>query len=228
MCIAILTTPGKMITAEVFRRCFANNKDGVGFAWINKVTKEVEIDKGWMVVESALKKYHDLLDRGAGEHAMLIHFRAATVGRVGADNCHPFKVKGGAMIHNGTFWYDNTSDKADSRILAETMHNQLHVANVTKNKEQFDEAFGYNRVAFLYKGGEYVVFGEEYEFTSGKFGQWKNGVWYSNGGWCKDYSGYYGDEDKLEKEEKDSLAELDRQMWDGQRRFTSQYGLGDY
>ena len=221
MCIAILTTADKAISADVFRRCFSNNKDGVGFAWVNKITGDVEIDKGWMVVDSALKKYHMLLDAGANKHPMLIHFRAATVGRVGGDNCHPFKVKGGAMIHNGTFWYDATSDKADSRLLAEMLHNQLHHANVKTMRSHLEEAFGYNRVAFLYKGGEFEVFGNEYEAATGRFGQWKDGVWYSNGGWKKDYGGYYGDDAVEEPSTK--LAVVDTGWYDKKRSW-----IGDY
>ncbi len=231
MCIAVLTTPGRSLSKNIFTRCFQNNRDGVGFAWIDPYSKQVNIDKGWLHLPGALNKYENLVkQKGVLDNPMLIHFRAATVGRIDQDNCHPFKVKGGAMIHNGTFWRDTLSTKSDSRQLAEIMHNQLHFANLNKNKEQFQEAFGYNRVAFLFNEGKYIIFSEEYEGKSGKFGQWHDGIWYSNGGWKGQYGGYYGDDngpagsgataidgavalEDLEKQDRDALKELDRIVW---------------
>lgn len=208
MCIAILTKPGKAITAEVFDRCFRNNRNGVGFAYIDPVTKDVKIDRGWMSGEAARKQYFKLVESYGKDFPMLIHFRAATVGGSGSDNCHPFPVKGGAMIHNGTFWYDAKAQKSDSRMLAEVMFNELHVANLKENKKQFDQAFGYNRVVFLYKGGEYVIISEDYSGTTGQYGQWADGIWYSNGGWKGGYNDYYGDDEDTRE-----LAAIDNALW---------------
>ena len=194
MCIAILTTPGKILDEAVFRRCWRNNQDGFGMAWVHESTGEVMLDKGWLAQEGALKGYMRIAEQlKNADRPMLLHFRAATVGQISADNCHPFKVKGGAMIHNGTFWRDNKASKSDSQQLAEIMHNQLHYANLTKNKERFQDAFGYNRVAFLFKEGKYVIFSEHFDGKAGKFGQWKDGIWYSNGGWHGQYGGNYGE-----------------------------------
>lgn len=208
MCIAILTLPGKAITAKVFDQCFRNNSNGVGFAYIHPKTKDVTIDRGYMTAESARKQYFRLVEEYGKDYPMLIHFRAATVGGKGADNCHPFPVKGGAMIHNGTFWHDKDARKSDSRMLAEAMHDQLHVANLKANKEQFQEAFGYNRVAFLFKGGEYVIISEEWNGRAGQFGQWNDGIWYSNGGWDRGYGDYCGDDEDIRE-----LANLDSALW---------------
>lgn len=224
MCIAILTTPGKSLTEEVFRRCFNNNSHGAGFAWISPFSGDVEIDKGFMTADGAWRRYQQLVNNGWHNKAMLIHFRLRTVGRQDQENCHPFAVKGGAMIHNGTFWRDPAADKSDSRMLAEIMHNELHAANMKANKDQLDKAFGYNRVAFLFKGGEYYVFGEEFDAAYGRVGQWKDGIWYSNGGWKGAYSSYYGDTDKLnvapenkrypiDFDDAAELEEMDRQLW---------------
>lgn len=194
MCIGILTTPGKMITDDVFRRCWRANNDGFGMAYVGD-GGDVVIDKGWMACDRALDAYKRIADsRKMADKPMLLHFRAATVGHVGAGTCHPFRVKGGAMVHNGTFWRDPKSKKSDSQILAETMHNQLHYANLLAHKEAFQEAFGYNRVAFLFKDGKYIIFSEHYNQKAGQYGQWKDGIWYSNGGWAGLYSGYYGDQ----------------------------------
>lgn len=190
MCIAILTTPGKRITDEVFKRCWKNNSHGFGMAYVRN--GEVIIEKGFMKVEAALNAYNRMVDTVGEHNPMLLHFRAATVGGINAANCHPFKVKGGAMIHNGTFYHDRDSEKSDSRTVAEVLHNQLTYQHLTEHKAEFDKIFGYNRVAFLYGDGKYVLFSEDYEVMSGKYGQWCDGVWYSNGGWAGHYNGYYG------------------------------------
>lgn len=194
MCIGILTSPGKIVSEEVFDRCWKNNPDGFGIAWINVNSGTVEIDKGWMAKSGAKNRYYRVADEAKNaDRYMLLHFRAATVGRVEGSNCHPFKVKGGAMIHNGTFWRDSRALKSDSQMLAEMMFNELHYGNLSTNKEQFQEAFGYNRVAFLFKDNKPVIFSEEYDANSGKFGQWRDGIWYSNGGWHGAYGSFYGD-----------------------------------
>lgn len=194
MCIAILTKPKKILTAEVFDRCWRSNGHGVGFAYIHPESGEVVIDKGWMEQHAARKRYFEISAKYGENFPILIHFRAATVGDKTTVNCHPFKVKGGAMIHNGTFWRDSTSQKSDSAMLAEVMHNQLTLENLRANADQFQDAFGYNRVAFLFKGGEYHIVSEHYNGVRGQYGQWADDIWYSNGGWNGGYAGYYGDD----------------------------------
>lgn len=227
MCIAILTLPGTVLSDVVFKECYNNNPHGVGFAHIDPLTKKVRIDKGFFHPQTALERYHRLIDTvGGRDFPMLIHFRAATVGQKGYDNCHPFAVKGGAMVHNGTFFRDPKAMKSDSKQVAEVMHNELTYENLSTHKEHFQEAFGYNRVAFLYDEGKYVIISEHFHEGKdrGRLGQWKDGIWYSNGGYAGDYGGYYGDDEKLRKayaksdaEDEAALAELDRQIWDGRQ-----------
>lgn len=210
MCIAILTLPEKRISQAVFDRCFDNNPHGIGFAFVDQFSGEVQIDKGWFGKINAYKRYESIAEKHGKTNPMMIHFRLATVGPVIGENCHPFAVKGGAMIHNGTFWHESgrSVKKSDSRMLAERMHNELHYANLTQNKEHFQKVFGYNRVAFLFKGGKYVIFSEDYEGNRGRFGQWNDGIWYSNGGWKGGYSDYCGEDESIRE-----VAELDDAMW---------------
>ena len=191
MCIAILTTPNKALDEKTFRRCFSNNRDGFGMAYVNTDGK-VEIDKGFMAEDFAWKTYSNMIATGVNKHPMLLHFRLRTAGTIDQSNCHPFAVKGGAMIHNGTFWRDgNMNGKSDSRILAETMHDKLHYANLSANKNEFQDAFGYNRVAFLFNEGKYIIFSEDKDG-----GQWNDGIWYSNGGWKGQYHERVGNGNK--------------------------------
>lgn len=223
MCIAILQLPGNVVTDKTFDRCFNSNRHGCGFAYIDPTSKKVKIEKGFFDLRAARERYHKLIDGfGGRDFPMLIHFRAATVGQHGYDNCHPFAVKGGAMIHNGTFFRDHNAIKSDSKQVAEVMHNELTYDNLTKHKEHFQEAFGYNRVAFLFDEGKYVIISENYHEGKnyGRLGQWCDGIWYSNGGYAGDYGGYYGDNENLRKvhaiseaEDEEEMARLDRQIW---------------
>lgn len=211
MCIAILTLPGKVLERKVFDKCWRSNSHGVGYAYIDDFTGEVRVDKGFMTLDAAYNRYAQLSAKNGVNHPMLVHFRAATVGGVDRDNCHPFNVKGGAMIHNGTFWHDKAAKKSDSRMLAEMMYNELHYANLDANKAAFQKAFGYNRVAFLFKDGKYLLFSEHYNLSRGQLGQWSDGIWYSNGGWHGSYDGYYGEDEDIRE-----IAELDNAIWSHQ------------
>lgn len=201
MCIAILTLPGKSLSAAKFDQCWKRNSDGCGFAYINPADGEVIIDKGYMTLEAAKRRYYELTTKFGGS-PILIHFRLNTVGETNANNCHPFKVRGGAMIHNGTFWHDRTAKKSDSAMLAEVMHNELTLDALRANKEQFQEAFGYNRVVFLFKGGEYHIVSEHFNGRQGQYGQWKDGIWFSNGGHEGGYQEYCGDDPIIKAREK--------------------------
>lgn len=227
MCIAIVSSPGNIISDEVFDRCWRNNGDGFGMAWINKITGEVEVDKGWMVKDGAKAKYKEVADAMKNaDRYMLLHFRAATVGTVDPSNCHPFKVKGGVMIHNGTFWRDGKAKKSDSQLLAEILHNELHYANLSGNKDKYQEAFGYNRVAFLFKDNKHIIFSEEYNGAEGQYGQWNNGIWYSNGGWRGLYGGNYGDGQPDYIEVVDDDAAYEAWLTGGYHRHGSNYRIG--
>ena len=222
MCIAILTTPNKALDEKTFRRCFNINRDGFGMAFINDDGK-VEIDKGFMAEDYAWKSYMEKINKGINKNPMLLHFRLRTAGSVDQGNCHPFAVKGGAMVHNGTFWRDgNMNGKSDSRILAETYHDKLHYANLSANKNEFQDAFGYNRVAFLFNEGKYIIFSEEKDG-----GQWDDGIWYSNGGWKGQYYDRVGNGNKGGGNNTcalpDALDDFEDTGWLG---YPSRYGMG--
>lgn len=195
MCIAIAITPGARVSKEVFERCWKYNKDGFGMAYMSS-QGNVVISKAYMDREAAWAGYN----RVAGaephcNHPMLLHFRAATVGSVGALNCHPFAVEDGAMIHNGTFYRD-ASARSDSSTVAGVLYNKLTYDNLQKNFDKIEEAFGYNRVCFLHKGGKLTIINETYDGKTGRYGQWNDGVWYSNGGWGGGYNEHCGNGNK--------------------------------
>lgn len=221
MCIAIVTRADKVLSQDTFEKCWRINSHGFGMAYINRISGDVEIDKGFMNCDGAWRTYQRrAVDMKCADKAMLLHFRLRTVGGHGADNCHPFRVKGGAMIHNGTLFRGNFGEKSDTRVLAEIMHNELNVANLEAHTEQFKEAFGYNRIAFLFKGGKVFTFDGDSSKTKA-LGHWNDDIWYSNGAWKGAYDRRYPDNiDAFD--DATELCDLDRyHNWQnrGPRRF---------
>lgn len=180
MCIAIVATPGAYVDEPRLRACAAANRDGGGYAYVDKDSRKVIIKKGFMKVEDFIESYKQTLDEGHGEeNAMLLHFRIATMGAVNRDNCHPFAINEGALIHNGSlFWGDDPSgkDRSDTRIFAEELFPSFTYDRVRDNKKMLEQLVSYNKIAMLFDSGNYVILNE-----SG--GMWDEDVWYSNSGY---------------------------------------------
>lgn len=177
MCIAIVTKPGASVSEDRLSNCFDNNGDGAGLAYIHKDEKKVRIEKGFFNKEGFIRRYNALLREGHMlDNAALLHFRIHTMGSVKTDNCHPFKIKNGAMIHNGSFFYASpyiAKDKSDTRIIADMLGEQITYDRVARQKEVINDIIGYNRVAMLFDSGQYIILNEEE-------GVWDDKVWYSN------------------------------------------------
>lgn len=177
MCIAIVTTAGTAVDDATVRNCYAANPHGSGFAYIDKDSHEVQIRKGYFSVDAFLTAYKGVLDKGhADVGAMLLHFRVATMGGRTMDNCHPFRIKHGALIHNGVLFYgvDPTNkDRSDTRIWAEELTPDFTYERVRDNKDVLEQIINYNKIAMLFNGGNYAILNED-------AGHWVDDVWYSN------------------------------------------------
>ena len=104
MCVAILCKTGKILDNERLYRGWTNNSDGGGIAYLDD-NKKVCIESGFLQYGEFQKAYARLADRYSKNGPMLIHMRIRSTGSKGKDNCHPFKIKNGAMIHNGTLFF---------------------------------------------------------------------------------------------------------------------------
>lgn len=160
MCIAIVQKAGKRVKDEWLRSSFTSNPDGAGFAYIKE--GKVLISKGFMDMFSFMAEYDRLHTLFGQDNAMLLHCRIATAGKVNKHNCHPFPIKGGALIHNGHLWSvpkGFNAKKSDTREFAEMFYNILNFDDVSKAiaDNSFMEAIGYDRMAMLYDDGRYVV-----------------------------------------------------------------------
>lgn len=189
MCIAILQKPGFSLTQLQLNKGWATNSDGGGFAYLDN-DKKVQINTGYLDLDTFSKKYFELVERFGKNGPMLVHMRIRSAGGLGRKNCHPFRIKNGAMIHNGTMFYPSydkdtpeKEKKSDTRILAESFHNILDLESVKKAEDGILKAIGHhNKLAFLYDGGEYHIVNENHAG-----GHWDAGIWYSNSS-CKVYN----------------------------------------
>jgi hypothetical protein len=180
MCLAIYKPKGVTIKKKYLRNGWDANEDGAGFA-IARGGK-VEIQKGFFTFKefySAFRQYNH------AKEVAIIHFRFATHGVTNVTNCHPFALGSGdqyAMIHNGVIDIE-CSDKS----LSDTAHfAELVLAPMLEAGVAFDSGAlrflvegnigDLNKVVILRGDGAHVIYNE-------KQGEWKNGSWYSNGGY---------------------------------------------
>jgi predicted glutamine amidotransferase len=184
VCIAILTEKGKSVSSASLYKGWSVNRDGAGFAYLDADGK-VQIDSGYMSYNEFEKAYRGAVEKYGNNGPMLVHMRIRSAGGFGQKNCHPFRIKGGAMIHNGTLFTPESDHdtrkpdrKSDTRIFAETFHNILDYESVKLGEKDILKAVGtYNKLVFLYDTGKYHIMNE-------KSGYWDDGIWYSNEG-CK-------------------------------------------
>lgn len=178
MCVAIVQQPHARISRAALAKGWHRNSDGAGMAYV--VDGKVVIDKGYMTYEKFLAAYERAVERYGDKSPFLIHMRIQTSGDTDKHNTHPFKVRGGAMIHNGILFTptgkhaQGKKKPSDTKVLANTLHNILVKEDIILAKPEIEKVIGgYNKLAFLYDDGEFVIVNEE-------AGDWDMGIWYSN------------------------------------------------
>jgi len=171
MCIAIAKPAEKAIDIETLGRCFDANPDGAGFAYSNGT--DMTIVKGLMSMEEFKATYEE---HNVGSKKALIHFRITTRGTNGPENTHPFPLKGGALIHNGTISeLGKTGEgKSDTALFAEMVHD-MDVDALSRLRPMVEKFISGSRVAAMYASGELLIFNERSWIAN-------DGVMYSNSG----------------------------------------------
>jgi glutamine amidotransferase len=175
MCLAIYRPKGRTVSREQLANGFAANADGAGFAVA--VGGKVLIRKGFFDFES----FYSALSEFDGVPAS-IHFRFATHGRKGKDNCHPFPLAGGkyALIHNGILNIQSTDDESDtaifaSRVLCPLLSSGLKPGSAALRYLVETSIGSGNKLVILDGKGAGHIFNES-------AGAWESGVWFSNNG----------------------------------------------
>ena len=170
MCIAIMKPKDKTISKDVLQTCCNNNKDGMGFAYVDD---DSIIIKKYMNFDSFYKDYKSVENKSN----MLIHFRIATHGKVELNNCHPFKLNNHmALVHNGIIsGYGDKEKITDTQDFINKVIGKISY-KMWKNpsyRELVGDAIGYSKFAILDNKGNVYIINEEK-------GVWDNGIWYSN------------------------------------------------
>lgn len=181
MCVAIFQKPGAIITQKGMEAGWRSNRDGGGFAYHDATQNKVVIRKGYMELDKFYEAYMEAVEEHGKDSPFLVHMRIRTSGATNANNTHPFPIKGGALIHNGTFFtpslkYAGPKDdlKSDTRVFAENLYNILTYEDVKAAQDNILKAVGtYNKIVFLYDDGRHLILNENR-------GMWMDDVWYSN------------------------------------------------
>lgn len=179
MCIAVVTDPGYKVPVDILGKCIASNKDGGGMAFVKE--DRVVIRKGFFVLADFLDAYNEIFEQYGKDNNMLIHFRIATTGKVGAENCHPYALDKGkaALIHNGWFnWALGGTDAnlSDTRELVGGVFNNFNYADALAARDRIGQIIGSNnKIATLHADGGAIIFN--------KVNWYKHeGAWYSHRG----------------------------------------------
>ncbi len=172
MCLIIASETGKLIDYDVVQRGFDDNPHGWGI--MKSDGSRIRASRG-MDLKSFEAAYKDL----NGE-PYVIHFRWATHGTKGLDNCHPFKVnKKLYMAHNGIMSENVVpqprKDMSDTWHYAQKLRRLgLHSTNLKENLSEIEKDIGStNKLAFMTADGRI-------EIANRRAGVEHNGAWLSN------------------------------------------------
>ena len=181
MCIAIYKPADKEISDDVLKICYTNNKDGCGFAYINKDhkgIKRIKIKKS-MDFDVFLKQYKRAIEVNP-ESPFLIHFRIGTHGVRTNYNCHPFRIDDETVfIHNGVISGVGTDEKkSDTQLFNDVVLKRLPKGLLTHPTIKFliEDFIGYSKLITLDINGSVNIYNE-------KKGEWVDGIWFSNNGY---------------------------------------------
>lgn len=164
MCVAIVLPEKTVLPRDVFFSCDKGNPDGAGFAFINEEGK-VDFCKSVVVDDEFYKLYEKIAKESTGP--MLLHFRIGTQGTISDENCHPFRIKDGALIHNGILWTEYSAKESDTNQFCSELQDVLTYEFVSSEAEFLGKTIGpYNKVAMLYDGGNLVVLNPDGWYTS--------------------------------------------------------------
>ena len=179
MCQAIVKPAGEILTKNMLHTAWCQNPDGAGFAYLQN--KQVTIERGFFHFKEFWKSYRQY------QHLdCLIHFRLATHGPRSVNNCHPFTIADGAMVHNGILDkflpFNNADIRSDSLIfterylvplLSKTKFSLFEFLTDEVIQQSITLLIGCSKLAFLTPEG-FVIYNKEY-------GQILDSVWFSAG-----------------------------------------------
>jgi len=183
MCLCAYKPKSKTILISRLKSAHDANPDGWGLIW------------PWGSMRSCdgfnafLEAYYE-----HAEDDLVIHFRTASSGAIGVENCHPFFVNVDlAFVENGNlyeyadfFKFGRFDGKTDIRRFNDEVLKLLpkwfiYDPEIRKALEAYCKS-NMTKMIFMDAAGGVSIVNEE-------SGEWVDGVWYSNGG-IDNYTGY--------------------------------------
>lgn len=176
-----------MPDAEKLLTAALNNPDGFGFALIERTRTGKEqlvirrsMDPDYLIME--FMRARTAHPRGPA----MFHCRIGTSGRLGIENCHPFRVgkdPNTVLAHNGVLFRPGREEpRSDTKIFAMEVFPSLYrKPDSVPVRQKLERALIGNKVALLTTNPRYrhqlYIFGEER-------GDWiADGSWQSNSSW---------------------------------------------
>ena len=157
MCVLVFVKAGNPLPSyKDLMAMHKANPHGMGFA-----SKSVHY-KGMNFV-----KFYTKLQFVPKDENIIIHFRYATHGSIGAKNCHPFKRGSMWFAHNGILDVTPQDDMTDSET---AFRNILYPVakkyglNSNELRDSVEGIIGYSKFAFLDKEGNVTLFGRFQEY----------------------------------------------------------------
>ena len=194
MCLALYKPAKAKLNQDDMRTAFKANPDGAGFAYYDPSLKRVVIQRGYFTFNDLWADLTPIMDDNC---PLILHYRWATHGDINVENCHPFQLTDGALIHNGiisgmgTSKYKSASkyytppvgktcadmecsdDRSDTREFVEDYLADMGVSELRAAKKLIEHTIGYSKLVTIHNDGSVIIFNES-------SGHWRNGVWYSN------------------------------------------------
>jgi len=211
------------------------NKDGMGF--MLQLEKKVAICKGFKTVKGMMKLLYHICNGkdNVVKFNVAFHFRFATHGKVGDENCHPFPVTNDpvqlgktrllcdtAVAHNGVFSYTKSfrnSDLSDTAMFIKDYVWDWDVASFERYTNIMDRLLIGDRMVVM-SGEKILTFGKFHEGKDkclySNYPSWENWKYTSDNGGYYDYSmfGYGGYNSRASKydpkNKKDNVADISK------------------
>lgn len=174
MCLAIVKPANVSIPEDHLKEGWLHNPDGGGYCYTED--GKVVIEKGFETWKDFLSAYNAAVEK-CNNGVMLVHFRIRSMGARDKRSTHPFEIKDGAFIHNGTLSGTGAiygQGDSDTEKFRQQFGGKITKQLLKDHLEKWGTALGGNKMAFLFKDGEYVI-------INANDGVWDKEVWYSNG-----------------------------------------------
>ena len=175
MCVIAYQPEGLWLSDEEFANRWRRNSDGGGMAYLGEDGK-LTTYKGFFDQDQMLEAYTEKRTK-YDDSPFVLHFRIATVGDIGPENCHPFWINDDmVMFHNGTIRGIGDKAKSDSMVFATEVLASLPEGWDTNPVQTWliEQALDWSRVVILHRSGDVTIYNENR-------GKWSDdGLWFSN------------------------------------------------